>query len=323
MAGALSRLATIAVDFGWLLGELLVLFLIVASGVALGARRLGVRRLRRALGGNRLVGALKGIALGFATPFCTYSAIPLLVAMLDTGVRTSTWLGFLLAAPVLDPLIAVAIGVIFSPQAALAYTLATFAGVLAVAVIADAAGLEHSRARVGTTAIHAGQARWSPPTASASGESSCDVDPLPDGVAWQGWSTELRRAVRYAIDLIRGMAVPLLVAVAFAAAITGFLPQRLIVSLAGPDNLLAVPVAAIVGTPFYVSGEAFLPIAAALLDKGMSAGAVFALIIAGAGVNIPEIGLLSRLLDRRLLVVLVASVFAIATLAGYLIPTVT
>jgi hypothetical protein len=323
MAGALSRLATIAVDFGWLLGELLVLFLIVASGVALGARRLGVRRLRRALGGNRLVGALKGIALGFATPFCTYSAIPLLVAMLDTGVRTSTWLGFLLAAPVLDPLIAVAISVIFRPQAALAYTLATFAGVLAAAVIADAAGLEHRRARVGPPAIRAGHARRSLPTASASGESSCDMDPLPDVAAWQGWSAELRRAVRYAIDLIRGMAVPLIVAVAFAAAITGFVPQRLIVSLAGPDNLLAVPVAAVVGTPFYVSGEAFLPIAAALLDKGMSAGAVFALIIAGAGVNIPEIGLLSGLLDRRLLVVLVASVFAIATLAGYLIPTIT
>jgi len=302
-----------AAEFALLLGELLVLFLIVAAAVALAARRLGAQRLRRLLGGSRGAGALKGIALGFATPFCTYSAIPVLAAMLDAGVRTSTWLGFLLAAPVLDPLIAVALAVIFGPRAALAYTAATFVAILAAATIADAAGLEQPRTRVGRV-LHAG----APAPVGADG---CPViDPLAGGPPWRGWSAETAHATHDAIALIRGMAAPLVIAVAFAVAIAGFVPADLIAGLAGPGNPLAVPIAAVAGTPFYVSGEAFLPIAAALQDKGMSAGAVFALLIAGAGVNLPELGLLSRMLDLRLLVVLVAAIFAIATLAGYVIP---
>ena len=314
--------------FAVLLGELLVLFLVVATGVALAARRLGIQRLRRLLGGNRTAGALKGIALGFATPFCTYSAIPVLATMLDAGIRTSTWLGFLLAAPLLDPLIAVAMGVIFGPRAALAYAAATFVAILLAATVADAAGLGGPRARVGAKmtagvgAKVAGVGAPSPRTSiAATGHDTCAMpDPLAAGPAWRGWRVETGHATRDAITLIRGMAVPLVIAVAFAVAIADLVPRELIVRVAGPDNLLAVPIAAVVGTPFYVSGEAFLPIAAALRDNGMSTGAVFALMISGAGVNVPEIGLLTQLLDVRMLVALVATIFAIATLAGYALP---
>ena len=315
--------------FAVLLGELLVLFLVVATAVALAARRLGIQRLRRLLGGDRITGALKGITLGFVTPFCTYSAIPVLAAMLDAGVRTSTWLGFLLAAPLLDPLIAVAMGVIFGPRAALAYAATTFVAILAAATVADAAGLGRSRARVGAkitagvgATVAAGVGVPSSRTSTAAtGRDTCAVpDPLATSPAWRGWRVETAQAARDAITLIRGMAVPLVIAVAFAVAIADFVPRELIIRVAGPDNPLAVPIAAVVGTPFYVSGEAFLPIAAALRDNGMSTGAVFALMISGAGVNVPEIGLLTQLLDVRVLAALVATIFAIATLAGYALP---
>jgi hypothetical protein len=119
------------------------------------------------------------------------------------------------------------------------------------------------------------------------------------------------------------MAVALVIAVVFAVAITGLVPDRLLVSIAGPDDLLAVPLAALAGTPFYVSGEAFLPIAAALRQQGMADGALVALINAGTGVNLPELTVLGRLLDRRLLAALAGAIVTIATLAGYLVPAVT
>jgi uncharacterized membrane protein YraQ (UPF0718 family) len=40
------------------------------------------------------------------------------------------------------------------------------------------------------------------------------------------------------------------------------------------DNPLAIPAAAVLGTPLYVSTEAFLPIAATLHANGMGLGAV-------------------------------------------------
>jgi hypothetical protein len=304
----------------WLVSELAALFLIVAGGVALATRRLGLDRMRRLLGGTRLAGACKGVALGFLTPFCTYSAIPALVAMLDTGVRTSAWVGFLLAAPLLDPLLAVALAVVFSPGVAVTYTAVTGAGVVAAALLADAAGV---RPRAGATV----RRRWSAPAGASADAQGCAVtrrpDPMVDRAPWRGWPEEARRAVAGAWRLLCGMAVPLVVAAVAAVVIMGVVPQDLIVAVAGPGNPLAVPAAAVIGTPFYASGEAFLPIAAALRQQGMGDGALIALIITGTGVNVPELTLLGRLLDARLLVALVGAIFAIAVVAGFLIPAVT
>lgn len=314
-----DRVVDAAVASVWLLAELAVIFVVVASAVAVAARRLGVLRLRRLLGGRRVTAAVKAIAMGFVTPFCTYSAIPVLVAMLDAGVRTSAWVGFLLAAPVLDPLIFVAIAVIFGPLAAVLYTVATFTGALTAALVADAMAV---RARPPDV-----RASRTPGTRSPRGDrgpgAPCGPDPFGAGPAWQGWPTEARNGVRYALRLIRGMALPLGAAAAIAAAIAGLVPRDLLAAVAGPGNPLAVPVAALIGTPLYVSGEAFLPIAAALRDQGMSDGAVFALIISGAGVNIPELALLGTLLPRRLLTGVAAAIFLVATVTGYAIPAVT
>lgn len=327
----MSELDAVLASFTLLLVELVLLFVVVAFAVALAARRVGVARLRRWMGGSRLSAALKGIGLGFVTPFCTYSAIPVLSGMIHGGARTSAWAGFVLAAPVLDPLIAGAIAVIFSPQAAAAYVAATFAAVLVAALAADLFGLQRfvSRNPVAAAQTTAGGRRGAaeagigPGVEAASGMDSCDVpDPFTTPRPWRGWRDEAEDAGRYAVDLVRGMAVPLVAAVAVAAVIAGVVPRNLIASLAGPGNPLAVPTAALIGAPFYVSGEAFLPIAAALSERGMSTGAVYALIISGAGVNIPEFALLGRLFDGKLLAALVVAVFLIAAAVGLVIPAV-
>lgn len=313
-----ARALDAAVASVGLLAELAALFLVVATVVAVAARRIGVHRLRRLLGGGRVAAAVKGIALGFLTPFCTYSAIPALVAMLDAGVRTSAWVGFLLAAPVLDPLIFAALAVIFAPATAVAYTTVAFAGALTAALAADAMAVRPYRQRVRHRADVA-----STGSRSDDGDPACGPDPFGQGPPWQGWATEARDGVRYAVGLVRGMAVPLGVAAVIAVAVMGVVPRDLLVAVAGPSNPLAVPAAAVVGTPLYVSGEAFIPIAAALRDQGMGDGAVVALVIAGAGVNLPELAVLSTLVSRRVLTGVAATIFLTAIVAGYTIPAMT
>ena len=144
------------------------------------------------------------------------------------------------------------------------------------------------------------------------------IDPYTDPAPWRGWRPEARAAFAYSLDLTRGLAVP--IAVAVAVAIIGVVPEQLIARLAGPDNPAAVPTAALLGAPFYVSTEAFLPIAAALHERGMTLGATFALVISAAGVNLPELGLLSRIMTPRLLTAYAVAVIAVAITAGYLIP---
>ena len=279
------------------------------------------------------------------------------------GVRLSTTVGFLLAAPVLDPLLFAAFAVLFSAAMAISYSLITFAGVLAVAVLAGAArtnvfrslgklsedvaeascstALEVPSEQGPEEPVSAGAESISSeptsstrasstgpdcePAGSGASEATCrpalladdPVDSSGGEAGWRGWRSEAQRAWQEAVDLTRGMAWHIVGAVAIAALVMGYLPEDLLLSVADPERWYAIPAAAMVGMPFYVSVEALAPVGAALASKGMSVGAVFALTIAGAGVNVPEFALLSKLLTRRGLLALVSAVFAVAVAGSF------
>ena len=95
---------------------------------------------------------------------------------------------------------------------------------------------------------------------------------------------EFRRALPY-----------LVVGVAAGAVIYGFVPTEIVARVAGPQNPLAIPVAAVVGAPLYIWPETMLPIGVALLEKGMGIGAIMALVIGGAEHKHPEVSVLASI----------------------------
>jgi uncharacterized membrane protein YraQ (UPF0718 family) len=336
----MDRLTSVLVTFVTFLSELVVLFLVVSFTITLLTRWVGLDRVSRWMGGGPVQSALKGIALDFATPFCTYSAIPMLVGLRQADVRTAGTVGFLLAAPVLDPLLFAAFAVLFSPWMATSYSVVAFAGVLSVSLLVDWTGVDEFRplsaagsavpesscsadtsvSRGTGTVVQAPEDR-----SCGSGVMPCSTDSaLESGEdngweenAWKGWRAESKDAWQEAVDLTRSMAWHIVGAVAIAALVMGYLPEDVLLSVAGPDRWYTIPAAALVGVPFYVSVEALAPVGAALASKGMCVGAVFALTIAGAGVNVPEFALLDKLLTRRGLVGLVGAVFTVAVAGGF------
>ena len=62
-----------------------------------------------------------------------------------------------------------------------------------------------------------------------------------------------------------------------------------------------------------------VPIGISLIQKGMSLGAVLALVIGGAGASIPEVVMLKRIFKMPILVAFLASVFGIAVSSGYIL----
>lgn len=218
-------------ELGVLLVELVTLLLLVSSALALAARRVGLARLQRWLGGSPAAGTWKGMAFGFVIPFCTYSAIPAFVGLAEARVRTATLAGFLLAAPLLDPLVAAVLVLLFGWQATLAYLVVTAATVFSLALAADALRAERllrPAARRAEASI--GTAR---PVAE---EDGCQPDPFTDEQPWRGVRSEAPAAARYAVALVRGLAVPMVFALAVAAAIIGLVPEQLLGRLAGSHN---------------------------------------------------------------------------------------
>jgi uncharacterized protein len=144
------------------------------------------------------------------------------------------------------------------------------------------------------------------------------TDPMPGASFWEIHGPRIRRAFSFAWALFKHIFVYLMIGAAVGAAIYGFVPQEIIVKVAGPDNPLAIPVAAFIGIPMYIRAETIIPISAVLMGKGMGVGAVVALIIGGAGMSIPEISLLAAIFKKRFVAVFIGVILVVAMLAGFL-----
>ena len=277
----------------WLFVELLALFLGVSFALNLLQRRLGNTRLKTLMGASPLKAALRGIAVGFITPFCTYSAIPVLIALRQAGVTAAGYVAFVVAAPVLDPILFGALLIIVGWKAALIYLGVAFAAALGLALAAERVNLERFMKPL--------------PVAGGSAEHS---------TPWAGIGLEWRPAWTASRALLRTMLPLLVVGVGIGLAIAVFLPAETVARipvLAGDSAILA---AAAVGTFFYVNTEIFVPIADALRSAGIGIGAIVALTIAGAGFNIPEFVILSRLAGKGILAAFGLYVFGVAVLGG-------
>jgi len=280
--------------FVLILVELTVLFLGISTIVGLVLQYVSDETLRRWLSRRGLLGNFLGAALGAVTPFCSCSTIPMTVGLLRAGVPFGATMSFVLASPLLNPIILTMFWVLLGWKACVVYGVVTFVAAMASGVLLQAMGLAKD---VKTVRISGG---------------TQERDVLPT------FGRKLRRAFAGAWSDFGGVLVCLVIGVGIGAAIYGYLPGDFVVRVAGPDNPLAIPVAAIIGIPLYVRAETVIPIALALTQKGMSMGAVLALIIGGAGMSIPEMSMLAAIFKIRLVVAFVAVVGVTAILAGFI-----
>jgi uncharacterized protein len=273
--------------------ELVVLFLALSFLIGLLQAWVPEEKVRLVFEKRSPVGAyVGGAALGAITPFCTCSTILVLAGLLRSGAPFGPTMTFLFASPLLDPVVLGLLAFVIGLKGAALYAVVTFVASIGMGVLLARLGLESD----------VKQAAYR----SKGEDGCCSVDLLP---VW-------RRAWSEAWGFFVPVLPYLLVGTAIGAVVYGFIPTEWVASVAGPDQPLAIPMAAAFGVPIYVNAETFFPITSALLEKGMGLGAVVALVVTGMGVSLPEVSMLAGLFQVRLVVVLVASVFVVAIGSG-------
>lgn len=272
--------------------ELTALFLGISTLIGLVLQYLSDETLRRWLAKKGLLGNFLGATLGALTPFCSCSTIPMTVGLLRASVPFGATMSFVLASPLLNPIILTMFWALLGWKACVVYGAVTFLASMLAGAVLQSLGFAKYVKRV---QVIGGQERKLMPT----------------------FRKKLRYAFTGAWEDFRGVLVYLVIGVAIGAGIYGYLPSNFIVRIAGPDNPFAIPVAAVVGIPLYVRAETVIPIAVALTQKGMSMGAVLALIIGGAGMSIPEMSMLAAIFKVRLVAVFIGVVFVTAVGAGF------
>ena len=239
--------------------------------------------LRRLAGRDRVRAAAAGAVVGIPLPLCSCSALPVYEGMLSRGVPRAAALSFLIGGPEIGVgTLAVSGGILGGPATALRLAVAT----LTAFVVGVALGKED---------VAPPQPATPPP-------------PQPAG-------PRVVHAARYAFGELADHTLPwILLGILLASVIEPYLEPQ---ALAGVPDALAVPLLALIGLPVFVCASGSTPLAAVLLHKGVSMGAVLAFLITGPATNITTFGVLRRRHGARFALTFGAVVAGVAILAGW------
>ncbi|MEW5992453.1 MAG: permease [Chloroflexota bacterium] len=253
-------------------------------------------RVRRALAGRGTVpGTLAAAGFGVVTPFCSCSAVPLFIGFVEAGVPLGVTFAFLVASPMVNEVALVLLWGLFGPGVALAYMAAGLSVAVAAGLVIGRLGLERY------VEGHVWQVR--------AGAAIAELRPTLEERARDAW--------RSTINIVRRVLPFVLAGIGVGALIHGFVPTELVVSVGGRNNPLAVPALVVLGVPLYSNAAGTIPIVEALLGKGLPLGSALAFMMAVTALSIPELVILRRVMQPRLIATFVAVVTTGILLVGY------
>lgn len=106
------------------------------------------------------------------------------------------------------------------------------------------------------------------------------------------------------LNIIKKVWLYILIGVGIGAAIHNWIPESVISAVLGQDKWYSVPLATIVGVPMYA--DIFfgtLPIAEALVLKGVGIGTALAFMMAVTALSLPSMIMLKKVVKTKLLVI--------------------
>jgi len=290
-----DKLPAIPGDFWAVLGEMApyLLFGFFVAGIL--AVAISPAAVQRHLGGRGITAAFKAALFGVPLPLCSCGVIPVAASLRRHGASRSAVTAFLISTPqtgvdsilVTFSLLGVVMAV-FRPVAAFV------SGLLGGAMVALADRKD--------------------PATGPSPEACRDACCATDGHG------KVYRALSYGFRVLpQDIGRSLLVGLAVAALISTMVPDDFFTSAAGGafrTGLPAMLLMMLVGMPIYVCATASVPIAAALIAKGVSPGAALVFLMTGPATNAATIATVWKVMGRRTAAIYLVSVAASALAAG-------
>lgn len=252
-----------------------------------------------------ILGKLKGVwantigaLLGTVTPFCSCSSIPIFIGFTKAGLPIGVTFSFLISSPMVDLASILLLATIFNGWVALAYVVTG----LLIAIIGGSLISAFKMDKY----IEDFVKEPSPMMMTELGE----VIPMTK-------KDRMKYAFDQVKDIIHKVWLYVLIGVGIGAIIHGYIPQSFIESILGKNNPFSVLIATFAGIPMYADIFGTLPIAEALISKGVGLGTVLAFMMAVTALSLPSIVMLKKVVKTKLLVTFVGIVTVGIILVGY------
>ena len=250
---------------------------------------------------RKILGRFSGLSanilaalLGTVTPFCSCSSIPLFIGFTNAGLPIGVTFSFLISSPLVDLASVVLLAGIFNWKIAIAYVIVG----LVLAVIG------------GTVISKAGLEQYVEPFVFKNKMVEMDEEELTT-------QDRLMFAKDQVLEIINKVWLYILIGVGIGAAIHNWIPESIISAVLGQDKWYSVLVATLAGVPMYADIFGTLPIAEALVAKGVGLGTALSFMMGVTALSLPSMIMLKKVVKPKLLGVFVGVVTLGIIIIGY------
>ncbi|MGV8906763.1 MAG: permease [Acetobacterium sp.] len=235
-----------------------------------------------------------GALLGTITPFCSCSSIPLFIGFTSAGLPIGVTFSFLISSPLVDLASVILLASIFNWKVAIAYVVVG----LILAVIG------------GTIISKAKLEKYVEPFVYSNKMIEMDQETLT-----------VRERIGFAKDqvweIVKKVWLYVLIGVGIGALIHNWIPENIITALLGQDKWYSVLLATLVGVPMYADIFGTLPIAEALVLKGVGIGTALSFMMAVTALSLPSMVMLKKVVKTKLLIIFAGIVTIGILIIGY------
>ena len=244
---------------------------------------------------NGIKGNFLASLMGIVTPFCSCSSVPIFIGFVEAKVPLGLTFSFLITSPIINEAAFVILLSLFGWKISLLYVIT---GVL----IGTFGGLIIGKLKM---------EKYLDPSIS-----EIKVGELDNQVLTK--KERLSFALENVKDIIKRIWIFLLIGIAIGAAIHGWVPEDFLVKYAGENNPFAVLIGVLAGIPLYSNAIGTIPIAEALIQKGVGIGTALSFMMAVTALSFPELVLLKKVMKPKLIITFVVITGIGIVLTGYL-----
>lgn len=233
--------------------------------------------------------------MGIITPFCSCSSVPIFIGFIEAGIPLGVTFSFLVTSPIVNEAAFAVLWASFGWKVAVAYAgMGVLIGVVSGMIIGRFAPEKYLEKTVF--------------------EGGGFNKVRPD----MNQKERLAYAGEHTWDIIKKVWIYLIIGIGIGAAIHGWAPEDLLAKYAGSDNPFSVVTAVLAGIPLYANTLGTIPIAEALIGKGVGLGTALSFMMAVTALSVPEMVLLRKVMKPRLIAIFVATAAIGILIVGWL-----
>ncbi len=247
-------------------------------------------------GKSKFTARIMAILLGAVTPFCSCSSVPLFIGFVEAGIPLGVTFSFLIASPMINEIAVVMLIGIVGWKIAILY-------VLSGLVVAFVGGMIIERFK---------PERWVEDYVW-----KIQMGQAPTIEADNSLNARHRYAYAEVKEIVGRIWKWVILGVGLGALFHGYFPEEWATSLSDKNNFLAVPMSVLIGVPLYSNAVGVIPLAEAMLLKGVAIGTTLAFMMSIAAISLPEIMILRKVIKWQALALFTAIVTVSIIFVGW------